>query len=304
MLNFQNLYELYEQQTGDASATNTTIGKARVNDTHKELVGIHDWYFAEKTKTFTTGGNDYQYDLPFDYGRMVALTIDYADVHYSLTEVSSHDEWQKLHIYRKTETSDLPEYYHVTGDSIEIWPIPTTAGSTNNATFYYTKRVVDMQYDNYVTGTVTLTNNDATVEGAGGVAFTAAMVGRWIRGDLDARWYEIASFTDSDTFELKKSFEGTTASSLAYTIGEMPLIPEEYHSLLWYQPVAQYWMMKKELQTSSYFQGLYDAGKQQFFNAYSKRTRGQLLRPMTRRRVGVPRTIDGAWLDPDYDFLY
>lgn len=299
MLSFQSLYTLYQQHTGDTSTANTTIGKARVNDTHRELVGLHDWYFAEKTFNFTTAASDYQYDLPFDFSRMVAVTVAVGDVSYPLREVASHDEWQKLLIYRSTETSDIPEYYHVTGDSIEIWPIPTSNGTASNGTFYYTKRVVDMQYDDYVTGTVTLTNASTVVTGVG-TTFTNAMIGRYIKGNLSARWYELSGFTSTTVMALKKSFQGTTTAALAFTIGEMPIIPEEYHALLWYQPVAQYWMMKKEPQQAAYYQNLYDAGKQQFFNSYSKRTRSQILEPLARRRAGVPATYDGAWIDPDY----
>ena len=80
---------------------------------------------------------------------------------------------------------------------------------------------------------------------------------------------------------LKKSFQGTTASSLAYTIGEVPIIPEDYHNLLWYQPVATYWMMKKETDQASYYQSLFERGRKEFFNAYSKRSRIQILNPPT-----------------------
>lgn len=303
MLTFQNLYELYEQHTGDDSSTNTTIGKGRVNDTHRELVGLHDWYFAEKTQNFTTAASDYKYDLPYDYGRMVAVTIAIASIHYELTEVASHDRWQRLHIYRETETQDFPEYFHITGDSLEIYPIPVSAGSTDNGTFYYTKRVVDMTTDDVTnvteSTTMTFTNGDETLT-ASGATFTAPMVGRWIKNATDQRWYEIASFTSTTAMELKKAYQGTTESGASYTIGEVPIIPEEYHALNWYQPVAQYWMMKKEPQQASYYQGLYDSGKQQLFNAYSKRTTAQLLEPIRRLRRGVPRTFDGSWIDPDY----
>ncbi len=86
-ITFQGLYGNYQDHTGDTSATNLTIGKARINDTNKELLAMHDWYFAEKTATFTPTANDYQYDLPYDYGRMVAVTVEVGDVHFSLEEV-------------------------------------------------------------------------------------------------------------------------------------------------------------------------------------------------------------------------
>lgn len=297
-LTFQSLYTAYQEHTSDSTTANTTIGKARINDTNKELMGLHDWYFAEKTSPFTPTASDINYDLPYDYGRMVSVEIDVNDIHYVLEEVPSHDEWQRIQVYKDVYTSDIPEYYHVTGDTMEIYPLPSSTAATATGTFHYTKRIVDMQYDDYTTGTVTLTNASTTVTGSG-TTFTAAMVGRFIKGNLDARWYELASFTSSTVMGLRKSFQGTTASSLAYTIGEMSLIPEEYHNLLWYLPVAQYWMMKKEPQQAAYYQALYDKGKDLFFNAYSKRSRTQLLRPRKQQYYGR-QTALGSWPDPDY----
>lgn len=299
MLSFQNLYGNVQDHTSDTTAAALAIHKARINDTHKELLGLHDWYFSEKTHSFTTVASDYTYDLPYDFGRMRTITIEISDTFYSLTEVASPDEWQRIQTYRDTQTSDIPEYYHITGDRVEIYPVPSSNGDANNGTFYYTKRVVDMQYDDYTTGTVTLTNASTVVTGSG-TTFTAAMVGRYIKGNLDARWYELSGFTSTTVMASKKSFQGTTASSLAYTIGEMPLIPEDYHALLWYQPVAQYWMMKKEPEQAAYYQALYDKGRQSFENTYSKRTSNQILKPFRHNRFGAPRLYSDGWIDDDY----
>src|SRR3990167_1138278 len=275
-LTFDSLYDNYTDHVGDTTAANVTIGKNRINDTHKELLAMHDYYFAETSQNFTTGASDNTYDLPYNFGKMIAVTIRVGDTTYSLEEVPSHDKWQQLHTFRATETDDIPIAYHITGDRMEIFPFPTAAGTADYGTFYYVKRVVDMQYDDYTTGTVTLTNASAVVTGAS-TTFTAAMVGRYIKGNLDARWYELSTFTSTTVMGLKKTFQGTTASALAYTIGEMPLIPEEYHNLLYYQPVAQYWMLKKETDQAAYYQALYDKGKKEFFNQYANRTRSQII---------------------------
>ena len=283
MYTFQNLYETYQDNTDDTTA-NTTVGKAHINDTHKELLAMHDWYFAETTFPFTTVASDYTYDLPYNFGRMITVRIEISDVHYILHEVSSHEEWQKLHMYRDTSTSDIPEYFHVTGDSVEIYPVPSSAGNTG--TFHYIKRVVDMANDDYTTGTVTATNASTTLTGSSTV-WTAAMAGRFFKVNADARWYELQTFSTTTSFALKKTFQGTTASAAAYTIGEMPLIPEDYQSLLWMQPAARFWIMKKEPDQATYYQSLYEKGKKEFFNAYDKRSRAQILRPLAPRNRSV-----------------
>ncbi len=297
-LSWQSLYTIYQQQTGDSSTANTTIGKARINDTHKTLMAMHDWFFAEKTANFTTTANIYKYDLPYDYMRMNAVTVQISSRFYSLQEVASHDEWQKVQMFRSTYTNNIPELYHITGDQMEMYPIPSANGDANNGTYYYVNRVVDMQYDDYATATVTLTNGSTVVTGSG-TTFTAAMVGEWIQGP-DKRWYKLATFTSTTIMGLAKAFQGTTGSALSYTIAELPQIPEDYHSLLWYQPVAIYWMMKKETQQAAYYQALYDKGRDEMFNAYSKRTRAQILRQPHSHRFGVPQLAASAWQDDDY----
>ncbi len=305
-LTFNNLFVNYQDHTGDTTATNLTIGKNRINDTHMELLAMHDYYFAETSANFTTGANDYTYDLPYDFGRMVAVTIRVDDITYHLEEVSSHEKWQQLHMYRATETDDIPLAYHVTGDRIEIYPIPVAAGTTNYGTFYYVKRVVAMSEDDYTTGTATATNASTAVTGASSV-WTDAFVGRFFKINADKRWYEISARTSNTAITLKKSFQGTTASAAAYTIGEMPLIPEDYHNLLYYQPVAQYWMLKKELEQAGYYQGMYDKGKKEFFNAYANRTRSQIILGRvshpnrTLTAYGSPRWTEPSleWADDD-----
>lgn len=300
---FQSLYTNYTDHTGDSSSGNTTIGKNRINDTYKELLAMHDYYFAETTLPFTVSASDNTYDLPYNFGRMIAVTIRVNDITYTLEEVPSHDKWQQLHTFRATETDDIPLSYHITGDSMEIYPIPTSTGTSGYGTFYYVKRVADMQYDDYVTGTVTLTNASTVVTGSA-TTFTAAMVGRFIKGNLDARWYELSTFTSTTVMGLKKSYQSTTGSGLAYTIGEIPLIPEEYHSLLYYQPVAQYWMLKKETDQAAYYQALYDKGKKEFFNAYANRTRSQIMSGTIARRGGrdLIAYSGNRWNEPTLDW--
>src|SRR5258706_9426842 len=99
-ITFQALGTNYTDHTGDASAANLAIGKARINDTHKYLMAYHDWYFAEKPANFTSTANIYQYNLPYDYMRMVGVTIQISGRFYSLAEVPSHDEWQQVQMFR------------------------------------------------------------------------------------------------------------------------------------------------------------------------------------------------------------
>lgn len=295
-LSFESLYENYQTHTADTGAANTALGKARINDTYKELIAMHDWYFARTTKAFTVGASDYQYDLPYNYGRMVAVTIRNGDTVYSLKEVPSHDAWQRLHAFRNTSTSDIPESYHITADSLEIYPVPASTGTADYGTMYYIKRVPDMAADDYTTGTVTFTASSTTLTGSG-TTWTATMVGRFIKAP-DGLWYEISAFVSTTALTLKKAYGGSTASGQTYTIGELPSIPEDFHTLLYYQPVAIFWMQKKETDMAAYWQALYDKGVAKFKDLYDRATSGQIIQPQMERRRSIPDAIGGiSWDD-------
>ena len=294
---FQDIYENYQDHTADSGATNTAIGKARINDTHKELLAWNNWYFARTTKTFTLSASTDSYDLPFNFGKMKAVIIRQGDITYTLEEIQSDDEWQKLNEYRATDTSDIPEFYHITGDQIEIFPIPTSTGTADYGKFYYIRRIYDMTADDYITGTVTFTNASTTLTGSG-TTFTAAMAGRWIKGN-DNFWYEIESFTSTTVMVLARAYNGTTASAVTTNIGELPLIPEEYHSLLWYKAVGTYYMQKKEIDVGREYMQMYTDGRTEMYAAYGQASSNQILNPTPRRRrVPIPDAYESpAWAD-------
>ncbi len=292
---FKDSYENYQDHTADSGATNTAIGKARINDNHKELVAWNNWYFARTTKTFTTVASTDAYDLPFNFGKMKSVVIRVGDISYVLKEEPSDDKWQEINEYRATDTSDTPELYHVANDQLEIYPIPTATGTANYGKMFYIRRVNDMTADDYTTGTVTFTNESTTITGSSTV-FTSAMVGRWIKGS-DNFWYEIESFTSTTVVTIARPYNGSTASGQTYTIGEIPLIPEEYHSLLWYKAVGTYYMQKKEIDIAKEYIQMYKEGRQEMFRLYGQATSHQIINPTDKRNY---RKIPDAYSGPGW----
>jgi len=76
----------------------------------------------------------------------------------------------------------------------------------------------------YSTGTVTVTNGDATVEGAGGATWTDAMAGS-IFVSADGAYYVVSSVTDVDTLELAAVYAGGTLAGQTYAL--YPLLSDE-----------------------------------------------------------------------------
>lgn len=102
----------------------------------------------------------------------------------------------------------------------------------------------------YTTGTVTVTENDATVEGADTPAWsttTNLLPDDWFslsdsNGESRGSWYRIGSVTDSDTLELETFFEETGESGASYIIGQCPELPEEGHELCAHGALMDYFM--------------------------------------------------------------
>jgi hypothetical protein len=76
------------------------------------------------------------------------------------------------------------------------------------------------------------------------------MVGKWMRitsvssaNGGDGLWYEIAGVTDTTHLTLTRVYGGASiaAGSAAYTIGQMPLLPEAFHDLPWVYAAGTYW---------------------------------------------------------------
>ena len=89
------------------------------------------------------------------------------------------------------------------------------------------------------------------------------MVGRWIRitptdaaATLvgDGVWYEIASVPTSLTLTLVRVYGGTAiaAATAAYTIGQMPLLPEAFHDLPWMAAAGDYWTKEDDDRAESF----------------------------------------------------
>lgn len=75
----------------------------------------------------------------------------------------------------------------------------------------------------YSTGTVTVTNGDATVTGAGGATWTEDMVGS-VFVSADGLYYTIASFTNATEIELSAVYAGGTLGGQTYNF--YPRLPD------------------------------------------------------------------------------
>jgi len=213
-----------------ASSTVANFIKEHLNEgMHTIQRELRGYIQLDLPKTALTVDDQQRYHYPPDiYPPIEAATLEMSDVVYDLQVVSSQKHWNALNQIDFSGTT-IPQYIFPMRDHFEIWPIPQADGDT--ITLYASLLDRDMTAEDYTTGSVTVTNNDATITGAG-TTFTSYMAGRWFKSTVDPTFYRITTFTDATHFELETVWEGITGAAQAYTVGEIPEIPPELHNLL------------------------------------------------------------------------
>ena len=236
MITFEQLYDRYVLMTKDNSTANIALGKALVNEYNQSICGIRDWDFLEKERTVSAAASTIYYRLPADWGRLMSFwTVIDSNVYYP-DEVFSQNYWRILQ--SSAATNDVPTNFMLYSDQIGIYPTPVTTAPTNH--MLYRRIAIEMENDDYATGTVSATAKFRTVVGVG-TTWTSSMEGSWIK--VGGLWYEIETVTDTTNIITEKPIL-TTVSGATYNLGQMSPIPGEFHDLLWKGPVADYFDFK------------------------------------------------------------
>lgn len=225
---------------------------------------------ATATTAITVGAQQF-YPLPPNYSKLKSITITLGNLQWTLDEVLTTLEWNKLNVF--PYYADIPANFFILpggdhGAQIGIWPIPSTTGNT--ITFTYKYRVPDLSIADYTTGNVSLTTKTMAVTGGGGATFPVTtnpqLEARWLQIPQttgDGLWYQVVSVPTSSTMTLYQPYQGTTVSNGTYTLGQMPLLNEDFHDLLVYRPLMIYFSsLNKDIEKAKQFRELYQEGEE------------------------------------------
>lgn len=263
----QNLTTTGALSIGDISATLTapwgyytvvvqvTFSSGEIRNCRVRKGGTSLDWDAPLTETATTaisvGGLQF-YPLPPNYSKLKDLTINIGQLKYRPVEILTRQEWDDTNVF--PYYGDIPNNFYIYpggdhGGQVGIWPIPSTTG--NLITFNYKYRIPDLSLDDYTTpGTLSVSHGSVAVSGTAGVALipttNAQLESRWIQFAQpkgDNLWYQIATVDDSADLTLYQPYQGisvTGATGGLYTIGQMPIIPEDFHDILVYRALYVY----------------------------------------------------------------
>lgn len=205
---------------------------------------------AETTAISTVGVQ--AYNIPANVSKIKNNTINVGQLKYQPVPIETRQEWDTVNFL--PYTSDIPQYFFIYAGKLELWPIPSTTG--NIITFNYQTRVPDLSIADYSTGTL-----DTGGMVAGSTAVTGLATG-WAGGTFpvgvdigyynlkikanppygDGIWYPIRRFNSNTslTLDLPVVNAPNITNATTYTIGQFPLLSEDFHDMLVYGALKTY----------------------------------------------------------------
>jgi hypothetical protein len=251
------LKEQHLRNIGMAGSSDTNIindFKFHLGQRYQLILAKMRNYMTQVPKTASTVADQQYYHYPAGIVDVEGCVVTVGSVNYPLSVVTSQFTWDNLNAM-DIQASTIPQFIYPRRDDFGIWPIPQ---AVYTITFNYHLRDRNLTVEDYTTGSVTATNASTTITGSG-TAFTAAMAGRWFcvtstTNTGEGYFYRIAGYTNATTITLENGFEGATASSLSYKIGQSPEIPEEGHIILADGTASDYYAgMRSDITTATWW---------------------------------------------------
>lgn len=285
---YQNLAQNFSGANGSVYAS-TTMGMKLINDALRYLVGT--FFFNEQSYTVPGGtvASQQAYQLPFNNKQVVNTTVLIGGILWQPQEVSTRKAFDALNVI--PFINNFPQYYYIWNSQLLLWPTP--AENSDTITINYKRRIRDLSFTDYTTGTLSITTATTTVTGSG-TSWTSNMAGMWLNIPLSAsnttsgdnEWYQIASVTNSTTLVLDNAYQGQTVSGASYTIGEVPILPEDFQDLPLYRALYIYHNSIVPMgDKAKLYKGLYDEGYARLDAEFGSKTAGVGLTPQNMNVV-------------------
>lgn len=220
--------------------------------------------FQTDTTISTVGVQSYP--IPVSVSKIKNDTITVGQLVYTPAPVHSIQEWTMLNAL--PYTSDIPNYFYIYNNQVNFWPIPSTSG--NIITFHYKARVPDLSYTDYTTGTISTATAGSNLVVGSGTSWTAfpqnvdlSYVNLMFKIDTpdgDGLWYPIQRFTSTTALTLNQPLLNVNElSSATYTIGQFPILQEDFHDALVYGALKVYFTsIVKDKEKFALYDGLYN----------------------------------------------
>lgn len=317
MLTFTTAKSTLQKMSGNFSTDGTALLVQFWNDSRRTFAGINGgkWPWLEVDESALTITDQEYVQVPNNIRRIINVRqqngVDPGSVIYPIRLIFDQDRWNSI-LAMLLGSSNVPFFGYQQGNKLYIQPVPSSTGDL--VLMRGRLKIVDLNLEDYSTGTITtLANGGTTVTGAG-TAWASGMAGMYMRittttaaNGGDNEWYEIASVQTTTSLTLTKKYQGTAIAvgSAAYVIGQITYEPETYHMAPIYRALAQYWDLKEDTVLSQRYWRLYDGGVEAGLATVYGGIVGQALEEANESMEGnymspIPRTGLGRGQWPPY----
>lgn len=232
---------------GETKSITFTLGSAAISWVGGLTSAVGDVIQTSVMTTAISIGGAQYYRLPPNFSKLKTITITVGNLQWTLEEVRTREQWDQLNVF--PYFADIPKnfFLYPAGDrsgQVGIWPIPSS--TANTITFNYKNRVPDLSLADDTTGTVTVANGGTTVTGSGTSWVVTTNIGnesRWIQiaqPSGDNLWYQIYSVDTTTSLTLFQPYQGIAVAGGTFTIGQMPIIAEDFHDMFIWKALSHY----------------------------------------------------------------
>lgn len=236
------------------------------------------WQLAtDSFSTVTLGTVGYQnYNIPANISKIKNDTINVGQLRFVPAPIQTRAEWDLINFL--PYTSDIPNYFFIYNGQLLLWPIPSTTG--NIITFNYKARIPDFSTAfifsstagaAYSAGSTAFDYQVGSLSGitAGSTSITGVSsawnaTGKYpLNVDVtqynlylqinapygEGIWYPIQSFQSDTALTLGLpivSAPSATAAANQYSIGQLPVLSEDFADMLPYGALMTYYGSIKE----------------------------------------------------------
>lgn len=279
MLTWTQLQTKFVRLARDTSPATLEQGKQDMNTGYALFNAKLSRYFSRKQQFTDILENQGIYQTPVDSVRVIGMTVSVSNTYQiPIKEIRSEYEWRQIISY--PYNSNWPAYYFMIGnDELQLWPTPSQ-DVVNGLRFYYQQQDHDLSVEDVTSATITVTmvNGTPTVAASGAI-FTTQMKGLWfqVTGVTDLTWYEIVDVPDTQTLTLKSAFVGISGSGLSFRVGQMPIIPSEYHDAMVDYALNEFFSSKGNEQRASKHEQRFNAMVTDAIASYSSSSEGNVI---------------------------
>lgn len=269
MQTWSELINIVTETLSDDSPTTVRKAKRDLNIAANRILSAMGREATKLTVHADLTADQVWYQLPENCIRVAEVWIEQDANKYPLANIESELKWNLMTSNSVTATLSQ-KAYHVRGaDLIGLYPAPAE-DIENGLVISFEPRQVPMQNTDYTTGTASVTAGSPIVTGTG-TAFTERMIGRAFRLDDDGQYYKIGEYVSPTSVILDNNYAGISDSG-NFTIGEVPLIPAEYHDNLADYALFRAWQRRKDRPNAGDFKALWDEALILIKEAYASST--------------------------------